>query len=80
MNGQKTGGRVKGTPNRVTKELRETLKGIVASELESLPTTLNQLTQKERLEMVIKLLPFCLPKVSSIDGSYDAKAFEFDWT
>jgi hypothetical protein len=74
MVGKKTGGRVAGTPNKVTSELRETLKAIVASELESLPETLEQLQPKERLDLVIKLLPFCMPKVSSIGGSYDS-----DW-
>jgi hypothetical protein len=75
MQGKKTGGRVAGTSNRVTSELRKTLKGIIASELESLPTTFEQLQPKERLELVIKLLPFCMPKVNSIGGSYDS-----DWT
>jgi hypothetical protein len=73
MRGQKTGGRTAGTPNKVTSELRKTLKGIIASEMESLPTTLEELPPKERLEMVIKLMPFCLPKVDSIGGTYDSE-------
>ncbi len=75
MHGQKTGGRTAGTPNKITTELRKTLKGIISDELESLPTTLEQLPAKERLEIVIKLMPFCLPKVDSIGGTYDA-----DWS
>jgi hypothetical protein len=75
MVGKKTGGRVAGTSNKVTSELRKTLKGIIASELETLPTTFEQLPPKERLELLIKLLPFCMPKVNSIGGSYDS-----DWT
>jgi hypothetical protein len=71
MRGQKTGGRVAGTPNRITIELRKTLKTVVASELESLPGTLAELPPKERLEMLVKLLPFCMPKVNSIQGAYD---------
>ncbi len=71
MQGKKTGGRVAGTPNRITIELRKTLKTVVASELESLPGTLEQLQPKERLEMLVKLLPFCMPKVNSIEGAYD---------
>jgi hypothetical protein len=71
MQGKKTGGRVAGTPNKITIELRRTLKGIVANELESLPETLGDLPPKERLELLIKLLPFCLPKVDSIGGTYD---------
>ncbi len=71
MKNQKTGGRVAGTPNKITIELRKTLKDIVAGELESLPGTLGELPPKERLEMLVKLLPFCMPKVNSIEGAYD---------
>jgi len=71
MVGKKTGGRVAGTPNKVTSELRKTLKAIVASELESLPGTLVELSPRERLDLLIKLLPFCMPKVNPIGGSYD---------
>jgi hypothetical protein len=74
MQGKKTGGRIAGTPNKVTSELRTTLKSIVAAELDALPTTLSGLSPKERLELVIKLLPFCMPKVANIGGSYDS-----DW-
>jgi hypothetical protein len=71
MVGQKTGGRRAGTPNKVTSELRKTLKQIIAAELDALPETLADLPARERLDLVIKLLPFCLPKVNTISGSYD---------
>lgn len=32
---------------------------------------LEQLPPKEQLELVIKLLPFCLPKINPIAGAYD---------
>jgi hypothetical protein len=72
MLGEKTGGRKKGTPNKITTELRKTLKGIIADELEALPTTLQELPPKERIELVIKLMSFCLPKISTIGGTYDS--------
>jgi hypothetical protein len=75
MNGKKTGGRTSGTPNKVTSELRKTLKGIIAAELDALPQTLGELPARERLELLIKLLPFALPKVNIISGTYDR-----DWT
>jgi hypothetical protein len=74
MVGKKTGGRTPGTPNKVTSELRKTLKGIIAAELDALPTTLADLPARERLELLVKLLPFCMPKVDSIGGTYDS-----DW-
>jgi hypothetical protein len=46
MQGKKTGGRVAGTPNKITIELRKTLKGIIASVLALLPGTLKQLQPK----------------------------------
>lgn len=64
-------GRVAGTPNKITIELRKTLKGIIAGELEHLPQTLGELPPKERIDLVIKLLLFSLPKVDSISGTYD---------
>jgi hypothetical protein len=78
MQGKKTGGRIAGTPNKLTKELRTTLKGIIAGELDALPQTFEQLSAKERLELLIKLLPYCLPKVDSIGGNYDAESL-FNW-
>jgi hypothetical protein len=44
---------------------------VIAGNLEQLPQTLKGLPTKERLDLVIKLLPFCLPKVDSIGGTYD---------
>jgi hypothetical protein len=75
MQGIKTGGRTAGTPNKITSELRKTLKQIIAAELDTLPQTLTDLPARERLDLVIKLLPFCLPKVNTISGTYDR-----DWT
>ena len=54
MVGKKTGGRAAGTPNKITSELRKTLKGIIANELEALPETLAELPPKERFENELK--------------------------
>jgi hypothetical protein len=79
MQGKKTGGRIAGTPNKLTSELRTTLKGIIAGELDALPQTLAELPARERLELLIKLLPYCLPKVDSINGNYDSESLIMDW-
>jgi hypothetical protein len=78
MQGKKTGGRVAGTPNRLTKELRTVLRDMIADELDALPQTLEGLP-KERLDLVIKLLPFCLPKVQAVNGNYDSPLSALDW-
>lgn len=71
MTKTKTGGRAAGTPNKITIELRKTLKQILAKEFDALPETLAELPARDRLELIIKLMPFCLPKVDSIGGQYD---------
>jgi hypothetical protein len=62
----KHGGRQKGTPNRMTKELRSILKNLVYQEIEIIQDHLDQLSPKERVELLIKLMPFVLPKTTSI--------------
>ena len=61
--GKKYGGREAGTPNKVTKELRAVLKNILHQEIELLPEHFNKLDPKDRMELLVKLLPFALPKV-----------------
>ena len=69
--GKKYGGREKGTPNRLTKELRTILKDVLYNELEKIEELLDSLEPKERLELVIKILPFILPKVEKIGHTYN---------
>ena len=64
--GKKYGGRQKGTPNKLTKELRTLLKDIMYDELEGLQEYLGTLNPKDRVELLIKLMPYILPKVTSI--------------
>ena len=64
--GNKYGGREKGTPNRITKELRSLLKDIIYDEIGALQGRLDALSPKERVELLIKLMPFVLPKVTSV--------------
>jgi hypothetical protein len=64
--GNKYGGRAKGTPNRLTQELRTVLKDIVYRELESIESRLDELEPRERIELIIKIMPYVFPKVDSI--------------
>ena len=64
--GIKYGGRQKGTPNRMTKELRSILKDMMYQEIDIIQDHLDQLSPKERIEILIKLMPFVLPKTTSI--------------
>ena len=78
MQGTKTGGRKAGTPNRVTRELREALKAVISNELDQIDKTLSQMPAKDRLELIIKLLPYCMPKIDSIGGKYDSSRLDWD--
>jgi hypothetical protein len=75
--GVKYGGRQKGTPNRMTKELRSVLKDVLYQELEQIQTHLDTLKPKERVELLIKLMPFVLPKVTSISHTTNEP---LDWS
>ncbi len=61
--GKKYGGREAGTPNKLTRELRAALKNILHQEIELLPEHFEKLNPKDRLELLVKLLPYALPKV-----------------
>jgi hypothetical protein len=67
--GKKFGGRKKGTPNRLTKETRTLLKNIVYNEMENIETLLSDVETEKRLEYIIKLLPYVVPKVNGTNYS-----------
>lgn len=52
---------------KLASDLRATLKSIVEIELNQLPETLAALPAEKRLEIVLKLIPFVLPKVASVE-------------
>ena len=56
----------KGTSNRITKELRSLLKDVMYDEIGELQERLETLNPKERVELIIKLMPYVLPKVTSV--------------
>ena len=63
------GGRPKGAQNKTSKQVKEILSDILSDEIEAMPERLNQLSDKDRLDIVIKLLPYLLPKQKEIDMS-----------
>ena len=69
--GKKFGGRQKGTPNKLTKELQSILKDVLYEEIDRLPERLEELDTKDRLELLVKLMPFVFPKVQSVSQSLD---------
>jgi hypothetical protein len=65
--GKKYGGRQKGTPNKLTFDLRATISDILGQELESIHERLERLDDKERLDIIVRLLPYAIPKMSEIN-------------
>lgn len=61
----KYGGRKKGTPNRLTKEVRAVLKDVVFDEMSQIQIHFEKLDPKNRIELLIKLLPYVCPKITS---------------
>lgn len=64
--GQKFGGRKKGALNKTTKETKDLLKNIIDKELDKFEIMFKKLDPKERMEVVIKILPYVLPKQSEV--------------
>ena len=69
--GYKTGGRSKDTPNKLTKEIRDSLILILNDEIEKLPLLINELPTKDRVFLLAKLLPLVIPKAITIDNNID---------
>ena len=65
----KHGGRKKGTPNRLTKEVRAVLKEVVFDEMSQIHLHFEKLDPKERIELLIKLIPYVCPKIQTASHS-----------
>jgi hypothetical protein len=66
---QKTGGRQKGTPNKTTSEARDILKQIIFKQIESLESDLEAMQPAERLAVIVKLIPYAIPKLKDVSSS-----------
>lgn len=64
--GKKFGGRAKNTPNRTTAQSKAIVQKVINSELDNLEVLLSKLPAKDRVNALIKLLPFVIPKQSEI--------------
>lgn len=63
--------------NKTVKQIRSELKSFIHDEIQNLPETLKDLEPKERLEFLVKLMPYALPKSSKVNASY-GEPFDFD--
>ena len=71
MTGEKTGGRVAGTPNNSTKNIKEWIRNVVIGQQEQFERDLMMLSPRERVQAIEKLLQYVAPRVQAIDLSED---------
>ena len=69
MKGKKTGGRQKGTPNKITKITREITEEIALGMYEQVMKDINKLSAKDHVQVFLKLVEFNVPKPQSLDIS-----------
>lgn len=50
----------------LTQDLRESLKVILQDEIQKIPELLDTLSPKDKINMLIKLMPFVFPKVQNV--------------
>lgn len=67
--GYKTGGRKKGTLNLVSGTSKEIISQVINKELQKLPSLLSQMETKEKVDCIIRLLPYILPRISPVEES-----------
>lgn len=65
--GVRQNGRVAGTQNKTTKEIRETFKNLLENNLGQIQKDLNELEPKDRIMFLLKLTSFVIPTLRSVE-------------
>ena len=66
---QKYGGRKAGTPNKTTKQFREQIENLIEYNFEKIQDDIDSLDPKERLNFLVKLYDFVVPKLQRVDAT-----------
>ena len=66
MKRQKTGGRTIGTPNKTSAEIRNLFQTLIENNIEQLQSDFDSLEPKDRINCIIKLSEFILPKLQAV--------------
>jgi len=77
--GIKTGGRTTGTPNKVSKDVREAYQALIESNLENMNSWLTEVSKEnpaKALELMIRLSDFVLPKLKQIELNDNEYAYD----
>jgi flagellar motor switch protein FliG len=63
---------------KTVKQIRAELKNQIYDEMENLPEHLKKLSTKDRLDILIKLMPYALPKSDKINATY-GEPLDSEW-
>ena len=66
------------TSSPLTAELRDRMKVLMDRELDRLPELLEGLEEKDRLDAILRLMPYIMPKVQPV-SSKTGEPLTFDW-
>lgn len=74
MEGKKTGGRKKGTPNKVSGDTKAMLAAFASEYYESgeFKEDFKLLAPKDKLDIFTKILPFFMPKMQAVQADINA--------
>ena len=64
---EKTGGRIKGVPNKVSRDTRELITSIIDSNLNKFQEDLDSLQPRDRVTAILQLLKFNLPTLKAVE-------------
>jgi len=67
----KTGGRTKGTPNKVTQEMRDFIRMLLENNQQQIIDDLEKIEPHQRLNILTGLLKYCVPTLQSISTNID---------
>jgi len=68
---EKTGGRSKGTPNKITTDLRGWINYVLNKNQNQFETDLKKLEPHQRVAIFEKLLSYSVPKLQSVEAKID---------
>ena len=74
--GNKYGGRIKGTPNKLTSKIKEKLSCIISEAIDSLD--LETMTKSERLKLIQLGLPYIVTKPQTEEPQQEEQKFQIE--
>ena len=78
---KKQGGRPLGAKNKISEAMRESLSDVLQCEIEGLKERFESLYNIQRIELLVKLLPYIVPKLATeinINEQSSPDRFDFD--